>query len=67
MSSKKAKKEKSQAGEHIPRAAAGYSLRTLAKKLGLNDGVSKAILEAPEHFHELIETSEFDTSLDLES
>jgi len=67
MPSKKAKKKKSPVARQEPRTTAGYSPRSLAGKLGLKDGTSKAILEAPERFHELIGSSKFDTSLDLDS
>jgi hypothetical protein len=47
--------------------SAGYSKRDLKDKLGLKIGSTKAILEAPEGFAELIGTYEYDTTLDLES
>ncbi len=46
---------------------AGYAKRPLSLKIGLKDGRSSAILEAPEGFTSLIGTEEFDTSLDVES
>lgn len=46
---------------------AGYSKRSLADKLGIKKNASRAILEAPAGFEELIGTGEFDTSLELES
>jgi hypothetical protein len=48
-------------------APAGYSKRPLASKLGIKLDATKAILEAPEYFAELIDTPNFDTSLDLET
>ncbi len=48
-------------------ASAGYSKRSLAEKLGMKLGASKAILEAPVGFDLLLGTHEFDQELDLDS
>jgi hypothetical protein len=69
MPSKRPKRRK-----RIPRipansshTSAGYSKRPLPAKLGLKEGASKAILEAPTGFEELVGGNEFDRSLELES
>ncbi len=46
---------------------AGYSIRSLASKLGIKPNATKAILDAPEHFGERIDNADFDTSLNLDT
>ncbi len=69
MPSERSKRNKPvpKASEKAPHAPAGYSKRPLVSKLGMKREVSKAILEAPEGFEDLLGTGNFDTSLDLDS
>ena len=48
-------------------APAGYSKRPLADKLGIKEGVSKAILGAPVGFDALIGTQGYDDALEFEA
>ena len=45
---------------------AGYSKRPLADKLGIKEGMTKAILGAPEGFDALIGTQGYDDALEFE-
>ncbi len=46
---------------------AGYSKRPLREKLGMKEGASSAVIEAPADYASLVGTDAFDTELDLDA
>jgi hypothetical protein len=50
-----------------PPPAAGYSRRSLREKLGMKEGTSAAVIEAPADYASLVGTDQFDTELDLDA